>query len=147
MKLFSCVYLLILVTSAASIMMKYTDCGSTATIHFILIEECHHDPCVLQSGHNYTILVSFTPRERHNQVRSLMSLTDPLKTDTPVPVWTNYQCGDLSVLCPVQPGILQTYSANFVGPYHSTINVDLKWEIKDEKDHEIICFILAELIQ
>ncbi|GFS39125.1 NPC intracellular cholesterol transporter 2 [Nephila pilipes] len=121
--------------------LKLTDCGSkTGKILDVIITECESsDVCEFKRGESYYFEVSFK------------SLTDSenLKTvihgviggfPIPFPLPNANACEHSDVECPLQTDETYTYGFEFeVSNSYPKINADMKLELKDDENKDVVC--------
>ncbi|XP_045187940.2 NPC intracellular cholesterol transporter 2-like [Mercenaria mercenaria] len=131
-------------SSSFAVKLRYTDCGSSADVHSITLEPCSQDPCVIHQQQNYTAHISFTPKANHDKAYNFATGII-FGSPQPFAVSPKDACGN-GVHCPLQAGLIQTYTASVLSPITDPKRVAAKWEVKDENDQDIICFVFPVVI-
>ncbi|XP_060577292.1 NPC intracellular cholesterol transporter 2-like [Ruditapes philippinarum] len=131
-------------TSFAVTLTRYTDCGSKADIHSIVLEPCNSEPCIIHQLQNYTTHIRFTPKVTHQNANNFATGIIA-GVPTPFAVSPKNACGN-GLTCPIQAGLQQTYTATVQCPITTPLRIAAKWEVKDENNEDIICFVFPTTI-
>lgn len=127
----------------------YTDCGSQlATVSYVRVTGCSQDAkeCILRRNSNVTMNIEFTPN------KELSSITTDIhgvmmNMPIPFPLADKDACKDKGLACPIQPNVLANYTATMaVLKAYPKVSVDVKWELKDENNVDIVCILVPSRI-
>ncbi|KAJ0176290.1 hypothetical protein K1T71_008464 [Dendrolimus kikuchii] len=135
----------------ASVQAKfYTDCGSKlATVQSVGVSNCAETArdCILKRNTNVTISLEFTPKE---DVSSLTTDVHGIIMNLPVPFPLPQPdaCKGNGLTCPLKAGQKESYEATLqVLKSYPKVNVDVKWELKNENDDDLVCVLIRAKLQ
>ncbi|XP_050462064.1 NPC intracellular cholesterol transporter 2 homolog a-like [Cataglyphis hispanica] len=137
--------LCVLCYSASCLAVKFTDCGSTlGKFTEVSVSGCQalDDKCILVRGTNASISFKFTPNKDIPQVN--VRVYGILMLDIPIPFPFDKPdvCKDPNdgVNCPLHKDQEYNYTTSlFVQKKFPSVNVQIKWELVDEDDKNIVC--------
>ncbi|KAF2895507.1 hypothetical protein ILUMI_10670 [Ignelater luminosus] len=147
-KLGSC--LLLFIAAFTFVNATHSDCGSElGTIVSVDISECKdEDPrCVLHRNTNTTFKLTFNLKENVEKVKAVVH---GVVLDVPVPfnLPNSDGCVDSGLKCPLQAGQDYTYETSLpVLKKYPRVTVDVKWELQNENDKDIVCIMIPSKIQ
>ncbi|XP_041981412.1 ecdysteroid-regulated 16 kDa protein-like [Aricia agestis] len=127
----------------------YTDCGSKlATIDNVGVSGCAEDAkeCVLKRNSNATISIDFTPSVEVDKLETevhgiIMNLPVPFPLPQPD------ACHDSGLKCPIKAGTKAAYATTLpILKSYPKVKVEVKWELKNDKDESIICIMIPAKI-
>ncbi|XP_068629124.1 ecdysteroid-regulated 16 kDa protein-like [Battus philenor] len=127
----------------------YSDCGSKlATIQKVAVSGCSENAkeCILKRNTNVTINLEFTPEKDIKSVETevhgvIMNLPVPFPLPQPD------ACKDTGLTCPLKAGQSVSYKSTLpVLKSYPKVTVDVKWELKNENDEDLICILIPAKI-
>ncbi|KAJ8719379.1 hypothetical protein PYW08_011554 [Mythimna loreyi] len=139
---------LVLVVSANA--KFYTDCGSKqATVQNVQVSGCAEDAreCVLKRNTNATFSIEFTPNK---EVKGVQTVVHGVIMNLPVPFPLPQPdaCKDNGLTCPLPAGQLASYHTTMpILKSYPKVRVEVKWELKDESDEDLVCVMIPARIQ
>jgi len=141
---------LVLIAIFAYANCSHSDCGSTlGTIVSVEVSECtaSDSRCVLHRNSNATVKLTFQLKEN---VQTVKAVVHGVVLDVPVPfnLPNPDGCVDSGLSCPLQSGGTYTYVASLpVLKKYPRVTVDVKWELQNEANADIICVLIPAKIQ
>jgi len=128
-----------LACAATSKKIKVKDCGSSAKLNFVDVQPCKREPCKLEQGKTYSMIVNFTPSQGSKALESkVCGKVGPVCIPFPLPEPDSCK----QVTCPIEEG--QTYEFATSLPILSSypkLHVVGKWQVKGD-DGDQICFYI-----
>ncbi|XP_053608717.1 ecdysteroid-regulated 16 kDa protein [Plodia interpunctella] len=127
----------------------YTDCGSKlATVQGVGVSGCADDAteCILKRNSNATISIQFTPSK---DVKSLSTEVHGVIMNLPVPFPLPQPdaCRDNGLACPLKAGQVAHYQTSLpVLKSYPKVKVDVKWELKNEDEEDLVCVMIPARI-
>uniref|UniRef100_A0A7G3AGQ7 Putative ecdysteroid-regulated 16 kDa protein n=1 Tax=Lutzomyia longipalpis TaxID=7200 RepID=A0A7G3AGQ7_LUTLO len=123
----------------------FRDCGSKAgSFSKVEVTNCdpNHPPCILKRNTNATICIEFTPNVECGEITAVVH-GDLMGVSVPFPISNPNACTSAGVDCPVKPGTTYRYTATLpVLKSYPKVKVDVKWELKDSHNNDIVCVII-----
>ncbi|TGZ66311.1 hypothetical protein CRM22_005395 [Opisthorchis felineus] len=120
--------------------VRYTDCGSSVTVHSVAVEPCYGTPCSLSRGSTATTQISFQADQHAGsggkaEVSGIVGgFSVPVKLDSP------QICGHVQPKCPLQSGQWYTYTkAMYIDPSYSPMQLSVRWVLKDSYGGQMVC--------
>ncbi|XP_071441360.1 ecdysteroid-regulated 16 kDa protein-like [Hetaerina americana] len=124
------------------------DCGSKAgNFTGVTITNCATDPvCILRRNSNVTIQFDFTPYYGTNKVTAVVH---GIKMGIPVPFhFPDEEACRQTLKCPLFKGKTYTYEATFpIKKKYPTLRLDVKWELKNDEQRDIVCILIPAKIK
>ncbi|CAN7941875.1 unnamed protein product [Ixodes pacificus] len=123
--------------------IKWTDCGSSVgQVASVSVTGCEHsDTCILKKGTDVSLIIDFTSNVKSPtvQVKAYGVLEHvPIPFDVPQP-----DACQSGVTCPVQPAGKYNYRGSFpIKPMYPSLSLDIKWELLDDKDENLVCVLV-----
>ncbi|XP_045451850.1 ecdysteroid-regulated 16 kDa protein-like [Melitaea cinxia] len=127
----------------------YSDCGSKlATVQDVFFKDCAADAkeCVIKRNSNLTVSIEFTPSV---ETKTLEAVVHGIIMNLPVPFPLPQPdaCMDSGLVCPIKSGEKVTYKATMpVLKSYPKVKVDIKLELKNSDDEDLVCIIMAARI-
>lgn len=128
----------------------YTDCGSKqATVQKVSVSGCAEDAkeCVLKRNTNATFSIDFTPNK---EVKGVQTVVHGVIMNLPVPFPLPQPdaCKDNGLTCPLPAGTQANYQTTMpILKSYPRVKVEVKWELKDENDEDLVCVMIPAKIQ
>lgn len=127
----------------------YTDCGSKlATVINVGVNGCAEDAteCVLKRNTNVTISVDFTPNKDIKKIETIVHGII-MNLPVPFPLPQPDACKNSGLTCPLKAGAEANYKASFpVLKSYPKVKVDVKWELKNENEEDLVCVTITAKI-
>ncbi|XP_066245249.1 ecdysteroid-regulated 16 kDa protein-like [Euwallacea similis] len=127
----------------------FSDCGSVdGSIVSVNISKCTPSSkrCILRRNSNVTMAITFTSNTESNMLKAVVHgiiLGVPAPFDLPNPDG----CKDSGIECPVQSGTTYKYITSLpILSAYPRVTVDIKWEIKDANNKDLICALIPAKI-
>ncbi|XP_062584044.1 NPC intracellular cholesterol transporter 2-like [Saccostrea cucullata] len=139
MKFLICLLVGITTVKAASV--NFTNCspgsgGIHGKLTIVDVDPCPALPCALPHGKDITLHATFTPSVSSSTFKSSVH---GIILGLPVP----YGVPTGSLSGPIVAGQEVVYTNTLhVSPLYPKIRLIVKWEIKDEHNHDLFCFLL-----
>lgn len=127
----------------------YSDCGSKlATIDMVGVSGCAETAkeCVLKRNTNISISLDFTPSK---DVKAIEAEVHGVIMNLPVPFPLPQPdaCKNNGLTCPLKAGQKASYVATLpVLKSYPKVKVDVKWELKNEDDENLVCVLIPSKI-
>ncbi|GIY35915.1 NPC intracellular cholesterol transporter 2 [Caerostris extrusa] len=138
--MFSTVILSVILFSQAWA-LKYTDCGSkTGKIINVQVTGCENsDVCEFKRGEKYTYDVTFESLTESEKLRTVIyGIVGGVLLPFPVP--NPDACEQSDIECPLQNGQTYNYAYDIeVRKSYPALQADVKWELKDDKNQDVVC--------
>uniref|UniRef100_A0A1L8E2Z2 Putative major epididymal secretory protein he1 n=1 Tax=Nyssomyia neivai TaxID=330878 RepID=A0A1L8E2Z2_9DIPT len=127
----------------------FRDCGSKAgSFSKVEVTNCNPDqpPCILKRNTNATISIEFTPTIECSAITAVVH-GDLMGVSVPFPISNPNACTSSGVDCPVKAGTKYLYTATLpVLKSYPKVKVDVKWELKNAHNDDIICVIIPSKV-
>ncbi|XP_069116387.1 NPC intracellular cholesterol transporter 2-like [Argopecten irradians] len=123
----------------------FKDCGSvTGHINSITVTPCPSEPCALIRGTNVSVEIDFTANEHSGKVTTSVH---GIIAGIPVPFMSTDSCTAGNVQCPLATQTHSIYT-NYIPvlTIYPEISLLVKWELKDEHDRDLVCFVMPATI-
>ncbi|XP_042897566.1 NPC intracellular cholesterol transporter 2 homolog a-like [Parasteatoda tepidariorum] len=124
--------------------LKYTDCGSkTGKIVSVKMTGCEdEDICELKRGETYNYEVKFESLTASKRLRAVLNgIINGVAMPFPLP--NANACEHSDIECPIKNGESYTYSYDIeVRDNYPTLRADVKWQLKDDKNKDVVCVLL-----
>uniref|UniRef100_A0A2A4JQ29 MD-2-related lipid-recognition domain-containing protein n=1 Tax=Heliothis virescens TaxID=7102 RepID=A0A2A4JQ29_HELVI len=143
-------YVIVTVLVASANAKYYKDCGSkVATVQKVVVSGCDEksQECVLRRNSNATFSIDFTP---YQEVKEVATIVHGIVMNLPVPFPLPQPdaCKDSGLTCPLKEEQLSKYSTTMpILKSYPRVKVEVKWELKDENDEDLVCILIAAKIQ
>ncbi|XP_064603817.1 NPC intracellular cholesterol transporter 2-like [Liolophura sinensis] len=137
------VFMLAYLATVSAVQVHFKDCGSTmGKISSVDINPCPEEPCHLIRGKNTSVTVGFSSNEASGSLKAVVhGIIAGLPIAFPLPNADG--CKSSGVSCPVTRGSSYSYTASLpVLKIYPTIKVVVKWELHDESDNNVFCFVV-----
>ncbi|XP_019889950.1 NPC intracellular cholesterol transporter 2 homolog a isoform X4 [Ooceraea biroi] len=137
-------FLCVLCCSASCLAFTFADCGSTlGKFTEVSVSGCQtsDEKCALVRGTNASISIAFTPNTDITQVNArvygvLIDIPVPFPLDKP----DACKDPDDGISCPLHKNQEYHYRTSiFVQNKFPKVSVDIKWELVNEKNENIVC--------
>ncbi|XP_066145353.1 ecdysteroid-regulated 16 kDa protein-like [Euwallacea fornicatus] len=127
----------------------FSDCGSVhGNIVSVDISKCTPSAkrCILRRNSNVTMAITFTSS---TESRSLKAVVHGVVLGIPAPfdLPNSNGCQDSGIVCPVQSGATYKYVTTLpILSAYPRVTVDIKWELKDDNNEDLICALIPAKI-
>nr|WOA03676.1 NPC intracellular cholesterol transporter 2-like protein [Pardosa astrigera] len=139
---FAAVLTLLFVSEALA--LKYTDCGSkSGRIIDVRLTGCEDsDVCELKRGETYTYGLSFESLTDSENVKAhVYGIVGGVTMPYPLP--NPNACETEDIECPIENGKVYDFENTFdVRTSYPAMRLDVKWELKDDNNENIVCGII-----
>jgi len=131
-----------------AVQVEFKDCGSKeANISKVEVEPCE-DPkfCGLKKGTSPKISVTFAPK---GEVTAVKAVVHGVIRGIPIPFPLPHSdgCTESGLACPIAAGASVTYWQQLeIKSEYPNLVVVVKWELKDQADNDLVCFMLKTRI-
>ncbi|XP_026280408.1 ecdysteroid-regulated 16 kDa protein-like [Frankliniella occidentalis] len=107
------------------------------------VSDCSEDTpkCPLIRGKNVTLTLTFKTKKDIKEVRHIVHGT-VAGVPVPFPLATPDACQNTGLSCPLSVGEHTYKYALFVKPVYPKLKVQVKWELKNEENKNIVCIII-----
>jgi len=109
--------------------------------------ELDQDACILPSGQDSTINISFTSKVNST---TLKAVVHGVVGSIPIPfhIPQGNACENSGITCPIQAGTTYNYSTKIpVLKSYPKLSVKVKWELVDDKKNDVICVTIPAKIR
>ncbi|XP_026741607.1 ecdysteroid-regulated 16 kDa protein-like [Trichoplusia ni] len=127
----------------------YTDCGSKAKVQSVDVTGCAADAkeCVLKRNTNATFSIDFTPNKVAPAVHIIVHGV-VMNLPIPFPIPQPDACKEAGLTCPLQPGQPVKFTTSMpVLKSYPKVKVDVKWELRDDNEEDLVCVLISARIQ
>ncbi|XP_047028603.1 ecdysteroid-regulated 16 kDa protein [Helicoverpa zea] len=143
-------FIIVTVLVASANAKYYTDCGSKlATVQKVEVSGCDakNAECVLRRNTNATFSIDFTPYKETKEVVTIVHGVI-MNLPVPFPLPQPDACKDSGLTCPLREEQSSSYHTTMpILKSYPRVKVDVKWELKDENDEDLVCILIAAKIQ
>jgi len=128
-------------TLSSCLEVNFKDCGSkSGKPTHVFVEPCEKSSsCILHKGQNTTIKVSFIPNAAITSVKAVCH-GKVGAIEIPLEMEGDDGCKDSGLTCPLKEGVEVTYfKAITIKPDFPSFRLQVKWELKDQNNQDIVC--------
>ena len=127
--------------------IAFKDCGSeTGTISSVTVTDCTAIPCIFEKGKNYTLTLNLDSKVNS---KSVSNLVYGVIAKIPVPFHLPNADGcSMGISCPVKSGdsLSESVTLPILSEYPK-LSLYVKWEVMDDSNKQMACFIFPVKIQ
>ncbi|XP_061195261.1 NPC intracellular cholesterol transporter 2-like [Saccostrea echinata] len=133
--------LLLALTTVNAVSVNFTTCrsgpgGVHGKLTTVDIDPCPVQPCALPHGQDITLRATFTPSVSSSTFKSSVH---GIILGLPVPY--GVPTGSLSGTLVAGQEVVYTNTLH-VSPLYPKIRLNVKWEVLDEHNHDLFCFLV-----
>ncbi|GAA55376.1 Niemann-Pick C2 protein [Clonorchis sinensis] len=120
--------------------VRYTDCGSSVSVHSVSVEPCQGTPCSLTRGSTATTQISFQAGQYAGSSGTVEVFGIVRNSPVPVNLDSPQICGHVQPNCPLQSGQWYTYTKNmFIDVSYPAMPLNVRWVLKDSHGGQMVC--------
>uniref|UniRef100_A0A5S6QZM0 MD-2-related lipid-recognition domain-containing protein n=1 Tax=Trichuris muris TaxID=70415 RepID=A0A5S6QZM0_TRIMR len=141
--IFAALLALLYTRDASHELTSFKDCGSTAgTIQNVTVEPCSNpSDCELKKGTSPKIKIAFTPNSLTTQLKAVVhGIVKGIPVPFPLP--NPDACKDSGITCPLSAKVPAVYEQAFeIKKSYPSIGLLIRWELRNEQDKDVVCFV------
>ncbi|VEN41020.1 unnamed protein product [Callosobruchus maculatus] len=145
LKTLACV---LLVVSFSCVCLAFKDCGSKGgSVQLVDVDGCTKGRCPFNRGTEATVKFTFKSDVKEDKLKALVHGIIA-HVAVPFPLPNENACKDSGIKCPIESGNTYTYVATLpVLKEYPQISLDVKFELKNENDEDLICVEFPVIIK